>query len=118
MKQYAAGATVQILVFSLLACKTKINAPQCHTFLEIIRIRYGSVAHCVFGMFALLTNILVGSQLLLGGSAVLTALTGMNVYAATFLIPTSVVAYVLMGGLRATFLCRTTLHLGCICSLT
>ena len=36
--------------------------------------------------FALLTNILVGSQLLLGGSAVVTALTGMNVYAAIFLI--------------------------------
>lgn len=33
------------------------------------------------------TNILVGSQLLLGGSAVVTALTGMNVYAAIFLIP-------------------------------
>ncbi|CAM1508939.1 Fc.00g026780.m01.CDS01 [Cosmosporella sp. VM-42] len=105
LDQYAAGATVQILVFSLLACKTKINAPGCHTFLEIIRIRYGRFAHGVFGFFALLTNVLVGSQLLLGGSAVLTALTGMNVYAAIFLIPTSVVAYVLMGGLRATFLC-------------
>lgn len=40
----------------------------------------------VFLFFALVTNILVGSQLLLGGSAVVTALTGMNVYAAVFLI--------------------------------
>lgn len=38
-------------------------------------------------VFAFITNILVGSQLLLGGSAVVTALTGMNVYAAIFLIP-------------------------------
>lgn len=38
-------------------------------------------------VFAFVTNILVGSQLLLGGSAVVTALTGMNVYAAIFLIP-------------------------------
>jgi Na+/proline symporter len=53
------------------------------------------------------TNILVGSQLLLGGSAVVTSLTGMNVYAAIFLIPLGVVAYVLMGGLRATFLCKS-----------
>lgn len=82
-----------------------MNAPRCHTFLEIIRIRYERLAHGVFAFFALLTNVLVGSQLLLGGSAVLTPLTGMNVYAAIFLIPTSVVAYVLMGGLRATFLC-------------
>lgn len=72
--------------------------------------------------FALLTNILVGSQLLLGGSAVVTSLTGMNVYAAIWLIPTGVCAYVVLGGLRATFLCiylsgcsclkKLTLHLG------
>lgn len=35
----------------------------------------------VIGFYAL-----VGSQLLLGGSAVVTSLTGMNVYAAIFLI--------------------------------
>jgi Na+/proline symporter len=38
-------------------------------------------------LFAFVTNILVGSQLLLGGSAVVTSLTGMPVYAAIFLIP-------------------------------
>lgn len=92
--KYAAGATVQILMFSILACKTKMNAPHCHTFLEIIQVRYGRFAHCVFIFFALVTNILVGSQLLLGGSAVVTTLTGMNVYAAIFLIPLGVVAYV------------------------
>lgn len=82
-----------------------MNAPRCHTFLEIILYRYGKLAHCVFLFFSLVTNILVGSQLLLGGSAVLTALTGMNVYAAIFLIPLGVVLYVITGGLRATFLC-------------
>lgn len=102
---YAAGATVQILMFAILACKTKMNAPRCHTYLEIIYVRYGKTAHIVFLFFALVTNILVGSQLLLGGSAVVTALTGMNVYAAVFLIPTGVCAYVILGGLRATFLC-------------
>ncbi|KAF2186967.1 Na+/solute symporter [Zopfia rhizophila CBS 207.26] len=102
---YAAGATVQILMFSILACKVKQNAPRCHTFLEIIYTRYGAVTHIVFMVFAFVTNILVGSQLLLGGSAVVTSLTGMNVYAAIFLIPTGVCAYVILGGLRATFLC-------------
>ncbi|KAH7039026.1 solute symporter family transporter [Macrophomina phaseolina] len=102
---YAAGATVQILMFSILACKVKQNAPRCHTFLEIIYTRYGRVAHVIFVFFALVTNILVGSQLLLGGSAVVTSLTGMNVYAAIFLIPMGVCAYVVLGGLRATFLC-------------
>lgn len=75
-------------MFSILACKVKQNAPRCHTYLEIIYTRYGRVAHLVFMLFAFVTNVLVGSQLLLGGSAVVTALTGMNVYAAIFLIPT------------------------------
>ena len=96
---------MQILMFSILACKTKMNAPRCHTFLEIILVRYGKVAHFIFISFALLTNILVGSQLLLGGSAVVTTLTGMNVYAAIFLIPLAVVLYVVSAGLRGTFLC-------------
>ena len=78
---------MQILVFSILACKVKQNAPRCHTFLEIIKARYGTVAHLVFMLFAFVTNILVGSQLLLGGSAVVTSLTGMPVYAVIFLIP-------------------------------
>jgi urea-proton symporter len=101
----AAGATVQIFMFAILAFKVKQNAPRCHTFLEIIHRRYGTTTHIVFIFFALLTNILVASQLLLGGSAVVTALTGMNVYAAIFLIPLGVCVYVVLGGLRATFLC-------------
>ncbi|KAH8793946.1 Sodium:solute symporter family-domain-containing protein [Hyaloscypha finlandica] len=105
---YAAGATVQIFMFAILACKVKQNAPRCHTFLEIIHRRYGTATHVVFIFFALLTNILVASQLLLGGSAVVTALTGMNVYAAIFLIPLGVCIYVVLGGLRATFLCDYT----------
>lgn len=103
--QYAAGATVQILLFAILACKLKQNAPYCHTYLEIIRARYGRLAHWIFIFFALFTNVLVSSQLLLGGSAVVTALTGMNVYAAIFLIPLGVCIYTVAGGLRATFLC-------------
>lgn len=93
-------------MFSVLACKVKQNAPRCHTFLEIIQTRYGTATHLVFIFFALVTNILVGSQLLLGGSAVVTSLTGMNVYAAIFLIPLGVCVYVVLGGLRATFLCK------------
>jgi SSS family transporter len=92
-------------MFSILACKVKMNAPRAHTYLEIVHARYGRTAHITFLFFALATNVLVGSQLLLGGSAVVTSLTGMNVYAAIFLIPVGVCLYVVQGGLRATFLC-------------
>jgi Na+/proline symporter len=94
-------------MFSVLACKVKENAPRCHTFLEIVYHRYGTVTHIIFIFFALATNILVASQLLLGGSAVVTALTGMNVFAAIWLIPLGVAVYVVLGGLRATFLCKS-----------
>jgi Na+/pantothenate symporter len=51
-----------------------------------------------------MTNIIVTAMLLLGGSAVVNALTGMNIYAASFLIPLGVIVYTLAGGLKATFL--------------
>src|SRR3954447_5406808 len=43
-------------------------------------------------------------MLLLGGSAVVESLTGMNVIAACFLLPLGVIVYTLFGGLKATFL--------------
>jgi len=86
----AAGATAQIFMFAVLVYKMKQNAPRCHTFLEIIHKRYGTATYIIFIFFALLTNILVASQQLLGVSAVVTALTGMNVYADVFLIPLDV----------------------------
>lgn len=52
----------------------------------------------------LATNMLVGATLVLAGSQIVAALTGMNVYAACFLIPIVVGAYVIVGGLRSTFI--------------
>ena len=66
--------------------------------------RWGTAAHLVFLAFCFLTNIIVTAMLLLGGSAVVNALTGVNIYAASFLIPLGVIVYTLAGGLKATFL--------------
>lgn len=57
----------------------------------------------VFFCFALITNLIVSALLVLGGSAVINAVTGMNVYAASMLIPISVLLYTASGGLKATF---------------
>ena len=43
-------------------------------------------------------------MLLTGGSAVVTALTGMPTAAACFLLPVGVVMYTIAGGIKATFL--------------
>ena len=64
-----------------LAAKLKLNAPNAHTWLEIVAARWGTVAHLVFMFFGLATNVIVSSMLILGGSATVTALTGMNTIA-------------------------------------
>ncbi|RAL40381.1 hypothetical protein DM860_006451 [Cuscuta australis] len=101
---YASGATIQVLLFGVMAIEIKRKAPNAHTVCEIVKARWGTAAHIVFLCFCFLTNIIVSAMLLLGGSAVVNALTGVNIYAASFLIPLGVVVYTLAGGLKATFL--------------
>ncbi len=100
---YAAGASIQVLLFGILAIELKRKAPNAHTFLEIIRARFGEGTHRVFLVFALMTNMIVTAMLLLGGAAVVNGLTGMNISIAAFLIPVGVMVYTLVGGLKATF---------------
>lgn len=101
---YSAGAMLQILLCSIMACKLKSCAPFCCTYLEIIRVRYGKPVHAVFMVFAFATNLLVSSQLVLGGAAVVHELTGLHRLAGIFLIPASVAVYTVTGGLRATLI--------------
>lgn len=101
---YASGATIQVLLFAILAVEIKRKCPTIHTFLEIIRFRWGTAAHIVFIVYAFLTNIIVTAMLILGGAAVMEALSGVNVYAAAFLIPASCILYTAFGGLKGTII--------------
>ena len=100
---YAAGATIQVLLFGILAIELKRKAPNAHTFLEIIRARFGAGTHKIFLGFALTCNMIVTGMLLLGGAAVVNGLTGMDISLAAFMIPIGVMIYTLVGGLKATF---------------
>jgi len=101
---YASGATIQVLLFGILAIQVKRYAPHAHTICEIIDARWGATAHKVFLFFCFLTNIIVSSMLILGGAATVNALTGMDIYTAGFLIPLGVIVYTMAGGLKATFM--------------
>lgn len=101
---YASGATVQILLFASIAIELKRRAPNAHTFLEVIKARFGTTTHIVFAVFGIMTNILVTAMLLTGGAAVISSLTGMNTVAACFLLPIGVIIYTMFGGIKATFL--------------
>jgi SSS family transporter len=101
---YASGATIQVLLFGILAIEVKRRAPTTHTVCEMVRARWGKAAHVTFLIFCFLANIIVTSMLLLGGAATVNALTGMDINLASFLIPWGVILYTAAGGLKATFL--------------
>lgn len=101
---YAAGASIQVVLFAILALEVKRKAPSSHTFPEIIYARFGKNSHKVFLFFALMTNTIVTAMLVLGGAAVVNSLTGVDIYIAAFLIPIGVIIYTFFGGLKATFL--------------
>jgi len=101
---YASGATIQVLLFGILAIELKRKARTAHTICEIVLARWGKPAHMTFLFFCFLTNVIVTSMLLLGGAATVNALTGMNINVASFLIPWGVIVYTFAGGLKATFL--------------
>ena len=44
---YAAGATIQVLLFAVLAVEIKRKCPSIHTILEVVGIRWGTAAHLV-----------------------------------------------------------------------
>jgi SSS family transporter len=100
---YAAGASIQVILFAIVAIELKRKAPSSHTFLEFVHTRYGKDAHKILLVFALMTNTIVTAMLVLGGAAVVHALTGVNTLVAAFLIPIGVIIYTFFGGLKATF---------------
>ncbi|KAL1845054.1 hypothetical protein VTK73DRAFT_1213 [Phialemonium thermophilum] len=101
---FAAGCSPMIVFFSLLGIVSKLRVPEAHTLLEIVRIRYGQVGHIVWIVLCLINNIIAVANMLLGASAAITALTGMHIIAATFLLPVGVILYTFVGGIKATFL--------------
>lgn len=101
---YGAGASVQIFLFAIAAIELKRKAPTAHTFLEVVRARYGPSAHIVLMCYSLFFQVFTSVNLLVGGSTLYATVTGMSADAACFLLPLGVVIYTLFGGIKATFL--------------
>ncbi|WFD25040.1 hypothetical protein MNAN1_000002 [Malassezia nana] len=101
---FGAGCIVQICTFALLAIQSKLKTPHAHTILEVVKTRYGTMAHMVYMTLCLINNLIAVVNMLLGASAAISALTGMHVVASIFLLPLGVCLYTISGGLRATFI--------------
>ena len=69
------------MLMRFVACS---RAPHAHTLCELVNARWGPPAggpvwiHLTFIFFSFCCNIIVTSMLLLGGAAVVNALTGMS----------------------------------------
>lgn len=53
---------------------------------EIVLAKHGKLAHKIYTVFGLITNVINGSALLTGGCGVFNALTGMNIWASYFIL--------------------------------
>jgi len=71
---FAAGCSPMIVFFAVLGISCKRKIPEAHTLLEIIRIRYGKFAHIVYMFLCLVNNLLAVCNMILGASAVITAM--------------------------------------------
>jgi len=101
---YAAGATIQIILFSILSIMLKTRAPGAKTFLQVIKARFGARTHIVFCIFAFFTNVIVMMSLTVAGTTVLNALVkDLSPELAAMLLATVIGGYTLIGGLGATF---------------
>lgn len=98
------GATVQILLYAIMAIELKRRAPRANTILEALRIRFGTGTHIVFFIYGVSVQILITAALLLGGSAAFAVCTSASTVAMNYLIPLGVVNYTYLGGLKSTFL--------------
>ena len=60
---YASGATIQVLLFGILAISVKKVAPSAHTVCEIVKARWGNgMPHVTFIFFCFVTNIIVSAR--------------------------------------------------------
>lgn len=101
---WANGQSTMICAFGWLAIQAKRKVPNAHTLLELIRARYGTMAHILWIVLCMINNMLNFSSMIVGASSAVSALTGMHIVAASFLLPLGVVIYTYFGGIRATFL--------------
>ncbi|TDZ36081.1 putative urea active transporter 1 [Colletotrichum spinosum] len=82
---YGGGCSTVIVFFGFLGVVCKARIPEAHTVLEVIRLRYGTVAHLSFTFLAVINNLLNTVNMILGASAAISFLF-LTDYIHTFII--------------------------------
>jgi Na+/proline symporter len=100
---YGADCSIPILPFAVLAIELKRKAPNAHTFLELVKHRYGVPGHIILAIYSLIYQIFIAVNLWLEVLKC-SILIGMNKIAVCFLFPISICVYTHFGGIKVTFL--------------
>ncbi|KAL4245435.1 Urea active transporter [Abortiporus biennis] len=61
---YGVGGTIQLAFFAMVAAKVKMNANGVYTFLEIVKMRFGTAVHLLFTFYAFLCIMVICRSLL------------------------------------------------------
>ncbi|XP_050416686.1 uncharacterized protein LOC126830352 [Patella vulgata] len=119
---YSVGAIFNMILFPVLSVHFKTRSPGAKTYLQIINARFGPCAHIIFCCFALLTNVIVMTCLIVGGKATIQSMTNeASDEFCIFLMATLFGCYSFVGGLGTTFYVsyfNAVLIFGCLVILT
>ncbi|XP_060064864.1 uncharacterized protein LOC132545206 [Ylistrum balloti] len=101
---YSVSVILNIFIFPIFSVHFKTRAPGAKTYLQIIYARFGKKAHIVFCCFALLTNMVIMTALLLAGKSTIQSLTkNISDEFTLLMMATLFGSYSLIGGIGTTF---------------
>ncbi|XP_060064863.1 uncharacterized protein LOC132545205 [Ylistrum balloti] len=101
---YGVGVIINIFIFPVFSVQFKTRAPGAKTYLQIIHARFGTKAHIVFCCFALVTNFVIMTAVLLAGKTAIQSLTENVSDEYTLLVMAALFgSYSLIGGIGTTF---------------
>lgn len=101
---YGACTNVQVFVVAIAVIELKRRTLSAHIVLDVTRIRYGKMAYALQIFYSTLRQIFNSVNILIRGSAVFTALNGMDVIAGIWTPPFGVAICIMAGGIKATIL--------------
>ncbi|KAK3802818.1 hypothetical protein RRG08_012330 [Elysia crispata] len=101
---YSTAVVVNIILFPFLSITFKTRAPGAKTYLQVIKARFGTPAHLVYCVFALMVNVVILSVLIIAGHALFTGLVSdISDELILLIFATLFGSYSFVGGLGSTF---------------
>lgn len=100
---FSAASVVPILLFTIIACQIRIKAPGAKTFLQVIKLRFGTATHVMMIFVAMVVNVLIAGIMKIETVNILTRLTdGIHHIVVEVLISVMIAVFAMVGGVGGT----------------